>query len=95
MSAPICYDLSNFLVQFPPRDRQPILDFYQQASEWHGQQWPSVEVWNVLFDTVECARLANSIIWPALAAGEDQAAEWAFDELMQIEEWFAALGPVL
>jgi hypothetical protein len=49
---------------------------------------------NLLFETAEQARLANSVIWPALAAWETQA-EWAFERLATIDEWFGAQVPVL
>lgn len=91
---PVSYDLSNFLVQFPIRDRDEILDLYQEAMGQTGRCWPSVLDWNQLFDTAEFARLANSVIWPAIAVLETQA-EWAFDELALVEEWFEMLEPVL
>jgi thiamine kinase-like enzyme len=91
---PVSYDLSNLLVQFPSQDRQGILKLYQQAMEGYGQPWPSVSVWNHLFDTAECARLANSVIWPAIAAKEGHT-EWAFDELSEIDGWFEKMQSVL
>jgi hypothetical protein len=91
---PISYDLSTFLLRFPVHDRRWILICYQEAVRHLDWCWPALSDLNLLFDTAECARLANSIIWPAIAASEGQA-EWAFDDLASIDQWFNVLEPVI
>jgi Phosphotransferase enzyme family len=90
---PVCYDLSTFLGRFPTCERQWILDLYQQAIGRLGWRLPSASDLNLLFDTAERARLANCVIWRALAIWESQA-EWAFHELAFLEQWFEMLQPV-
>jgi Phosphotransferase enzyme family len=91
---PVSYDLSTFLGRFPTGERLWILDLYRQCVGRAGWDLPPVGVLNRLFDTAECARLANCIIWRALAVWESQA-EWAFHDLASLEEWLGALQPVL
>lgn len=91
---PISYDLSTFLLRFPVHDRQWILECYQDAVRHLDWPMPPAARLNQLFETAESARLANSVIWPAIALLETQAA-WAFDELAQIDQWFEMLEPVL
>jgi len=40
------------------------------------------------------ARFANRIIWPAIALVQDRA-EWGYEALAEIEEWFEQFAPVL
>jgi thiamine kinase-like enzyme len=91
---PISYDLSTFLYRFPPADRHWILDLYQDAVEHVGWRLPSAADLNLLFDTAERARLANRVIWAALAVLDGQV-EWGFDELAAFERWFEMVTPVL
>jgi hypothetical protein len=94
---PASYDLSAFLLRFPAQRRAEILACYEQSCEERSpgaRRWPSRGEWNALFDGAERARLANSILWRALAA-LDGHADWPFEELGWLEEAFAALEPVL
>ena len=91
---PISYDLSAFLYRFSPADRHWILDVYRDAVGHLGWRLPSTFELNVLFDTAERARLANRVIWAALAVLDGQA-EWGFDELAAFEHWFEVVTPVL
>jgi hypothetical protein len=91
---PASYDLSAFLSRFPTCERQWILGVYQQSLGRSGWRLPSAADLNLLFDTAERARLANCVIWRALAIWESQA-EWAFHELASLEQWFEMLQPVL
>lgn len=91
---PFAYDLSTFLNRFPSRDRLPILRLYEQEVGRAGWGLPSPAELNVLFETAELARIANRVIWPALAA-RDHDADWAFDELAEVERWFEQLTPTL
>jgi hypothetical protein len=91
---PISYDLSTFLYRFPPPARHRILDLYQDAVARVGWRLPSALDLNLLFDTAEQARLANRVLWAALALWKDHAA-WGFDELAAFAHWLDVVTPVL
>jgi hypothetical protein len=91
---PISYDLSTFLYRFPPPARRWILDLYRDAVGRVGWRLPSALDLNLLFDTAEQARLANRLIWAAIALWKDHA-EWAFDELAAFAHYLEVLTPVL
>jgi hypothetical protein len=91
---PICYDLSTFLLRFPPHHRLWILELYRETIGQAGWCLPSVHDLNLLFETAECARYANRVIWPSLALLREHA-EWGYDELAAVEQWFEQLEPVL
>ena len=91
---PVSYDLSTLLMQFPIKDRIWMLNLYQHVRGNKNSPWPTCEEWNLQFETNEYARLANSVIWAAVAATEDQPV-WAFEELAKIGYWFEKLNPVL
>ena len=91
---PFSYDLSTFLLRFPPGQRQWILEQYSEEvarSDWH---LPEQAELNLLFETAEYARFANRIIWPAIALVMDNA-EWGFEMLAETERWFEQFEPVL
>jgi hypothetical protein len=91
---PVSYDLSTLLSRFPGHNRTSILHLYEKEVGRAGWRLPSVAELNHLFETAELARIANRVIWPALAARDDSA-DWAFDELAEVERWFQQLTPVL
>ena len=91
---PASYDLSTFLLRFPPGHRGWILELYRDAVARAGWRLPPARDLNLLFETAEYGRYANRIIWPAIALLKDRA-EWAFDELAEIDQWFEVLQPVL
>jgi hypothetical protein len=91
---PVCYDLSTFLYRFPRHRRAPILEQYRDAVGRAGWRLPSDPDLNVLFDTAECARYANRIVWPAMAPFGGYVSAYQ-DELAQVLGWFDALEPVL
>jgi len=91
---PVSYDLSNFLSHFPRGDREWILEDYIRRMENQGWRFMPGTDWNLLFDTAECARLANTVIWRALALTKG-AADWAFDDLLLVDQWFERLEPVV
>jgi hypothetical protein len=91
---PISYDLSTLLARFPIADRPRILDLYRRSVGRCGWRLPDGGVLNALFDTAEYARLANRVIWPALAVLDGQA-EWGFEELATVGQWLEELRPVL
>jgi hypothetical protein len=91
---PVSYDLSTFLSRFPVHDRTPILRLYEEEVGRAGWRLPSAAELNLTFETAELGRIANRVIWPALAAWEDDA-DWAFDALEEVERWFEQLTPIL
>jgi phosphotransferase family enzyme len=91
---PASYDLSTFLLRFPRQERSWILDLYREETSRAGWNLPSEQILNFLFETAEYARIANRIIWPAIALVEDQA-PWAWDTLAEVYQWFENLEPVL
>jgi len=90
----VTYDLSTFLTHFPPEDRQWILDLYLRCMSAFGIRFAPDTDWNLLFDTAEQSRLAVAIAWEALSA-LDHPADWAFEELALVEQWFELLEPIL
>ncbi len=93
-AGPASYDLSCLLSRFPAPERTWMLERYRSAVAGAGWRLPAVPLTNLLFETAECARCANRIIWPALALLHD-GAEWGFVQLAEIEQWFESLEPVL
>jgi thiamine kinase-like enzyme len=91
---PVCYDLSNLLSTSPAGHRPWILGRYRRVMGELGWRLPAPAELNRLFETAECGRLANCVIWPAIAAWESQA-DWAFERLAAVAEWFEGLQPVL
>jgi len=91
---PVSYDLSTFLLRFPPERRPSILEFYRKEVEESGWELPTQANLNALFETAEYARYANRIIWPAIALVTDKA-EWGAVALAEVEEWFEQFEPVL
>ncbi len=91
---PFSYDLSTFLLRFPPDQRQSILEFYRKEVETQGWRLPAQSTLNALFETAEYARFVNRIVWPAIALVMDHA-EWATDALAEVEHWFEQFKPVL
>ena len=91
---PISYDLSTFLLRFPVEHRLKILDLYREAVASANWRLPPAPALNRLFETAEYARFANRVIWPAIALARD-GAEWGFDALAEVEQWFEEMQPVL
>jgi hypothetical protein len=67
-----------------------MLDRYRAAVARGGWRLPAVPVLNALFDTAECARYADRIIWPAIAL---LGGDWDGSALRH-RGWFAALEPL-
>jgi hypothetical protein len=86
----VSYDLSIFLLRFPIGQRGQILDDYVGA----GGRLPAIGDLNALGETAELARLANRVIWPALAARDDHAG-WAYEQLALVEQWFEAFDATI
>jgi hypothetical protein len=94
---PVSYDLSTFLSRLPAGDRAWALGLYRESLGRAGWSLPAPAVLNRLFSTAECARLANRVIWPAIAAARGDTAdrEWAFGELDALAGWLTETQPVL
>jgi len=91
---PASYDLSTFLLRFPAQERSWVMDLYREETSRAGWCLPSAQRLNFLFETAEYARIANRIIWPAIALVQDRA-PWAWDTLAEVDQWFENLEPVL
>jgi Phosphotransferase enzyme family len=90
---PLGYDLSTFVNGFSPGERDSVLDLYGEAVDAAGWQLPSREDLNYLFSTFELARLANCVIWPALAAAD--GVDGALEELAMADDWLGSLDAAL
>ncbi len=93
-AGPLTYDLSTFLLRFPPPHRRWILDLYAQAVADAGWRLPPAGDLNLVFETHEHARFASRVIWPAIALVVDRAG-WGEETLEEIEQWFRDFRPVL
>jgi aminoglycoside phosphotransferase (APT) family kinase protein len=83
------YDLSTFVNGFSPEERDGVLDLYGEAVADAGWQLPSRNDMDYLFSTFELGRLANCVIWPALAAAD--GVEGALEELAMSDDWLGSL----
>ena len=90
---PVTYDLSTFLYRFAPDQRPWILDRYREAAARRGLSLPDDSTLNLLFETAEYARYACCLAEAALAASRGE--HWGFDQMEEIEDWFADLEPAL
>ncbi len=88
------YDLSALLLRFPPAARDEILETYSAAVATAGWRLPRRETLNALFETSEYARLTSATLWPALSFYHSRA-PWAYEQLVEVERWFAQMQPVL
>jgi len=91
---PASYDLSTFLLRLPSQERAWVLSEYRNEISGAGWSMPSSRELNFLFETAEYARIANRIIWPAIALVQEQAS-WGWEALAEIDKWFENLKPVL
>ena len=90
----VAYDLSTYLLRFPAERRQTVLESYHEAVAPLDWERPTPDIFNLLCETAEYARLASATVWSAINVHEDRT-EWAFAELEEIDQWFDALAPVL
>lgn len=91
------YDLSTLLSRLPAGQRPATLAEYRDAVGSSGWRLPGSDALNGLFGTVERARLANLVIWPALSLlrRETELRGWALATLHDASGWLDALEPVL
>ena len=95
---PALYDLTTFLRQFPANARRAIVDAYRECVARAHWDWPGDAAFNRMAETAEQGRYANSVIWRTMDAlrGDPAAtADWVFEDLADIEAWFAELTPLL
>ncbi|MHC5211135.1 MAG: phosphotransferase family protein [Planctomycetota bacterium] len=90
---PALYDVSTFLYRFPRDERRGLWARYA-AALGDGPWWlPDEADLALLCETAEHARIANRVIWPALAAlrgeGDDH-----LEQLHEVAGWFDALEPL-
>jgi hypothetical protein len=90
---PVTYDLSTFLYRFAPEHRPWILGAYRAAAARRGRRLPGDRALNLLFETAEYARYACCLAEAARAASDGE--QWAFEQLAEVDSWFAGLEPVL
>jgi Phosphotransferase enzyme family len=90
---PLAYDLSTLLYRLPPRRRPIVLAAYREAAARHGRRLPPDRSLELLFETAECARYACCLADAALAAARGERG--GFQQMAEIESWFADLEPVL
>jgi hypothetical protein len=91
---PVVYDLSTFLYRFPPNERPWILEHYRGLVGRIGWYLPEASELNLLFETAECARYANRIIWSTITLLTEHA-ESGHRELADIQGWFEMMEPAL
>jgi len=92
-AGPIAYDISTFLLRFPPQRRAELMELYREGLPLGLWDIPSYKDLNMLFEAFEFARYACLMIWPAIALWESRAA-WALEQLEEIERWFQAWQPI-
>ena len=90
---PVTFDLSTFLYRFPSESRPWILGRYRDAAARRGRWLPDDSTLNLLFETAEYARYACCLAEAALAASRGES--WGFEQMEEIETWFARLEPAL
>ncbi len=93
-AGPFSYDLSTFLYRSSPDERPWIVQRYREAVARAGWHLPEVGELNLLLHTAETARYAHCILFVAIALLHDDA-EWAPQELVYWDRYFAALRPPL
>src|SRR5947207_1883558 len=93
-AGPFSYDLSTFLYRASREERPWIVQRYREAVERAGWHLPALAELNLLLHTAEIAPYAHCILFVAIALQHD-GAEWAPQELVYWDSYFAALRPPL
>lgn len=94
------YDLSTFLRQLPPADRPWVLDAYRARVQPAGWPWPELALLERVAQSCELGRFASCLAWRVLSAleplrGAAAPPEWLFDDLVEMERWFAGRTALL
>jgi Ser/Thr protein kinase RdoA (MazF antagonist) len=91
---PIWFDVSTFLLRFPPEHRAWILDGYRQAvSRLAGWRLPSADDLNPILATPAYARLASLLVWSIAAAADEPG--WLLERLTEMCGWLDGVEPVI
>jgi Ser/Thr protein kinase RdoA (MazF antagonist) len=91
---PIWFDVSTFLLRFPPEHRAWILDGYRQAvSRLAGWRLPSADELNPILATAGYARLASLLVWSIAAAADEPG--WLLERLTEMCGWLDEVEPVI
>jgi hypothetical protein len=90
---PTGYDLSTLLSGFHADERPRVLALYGEAVAGSGWRLPSSAELAYLFQTFELARVANCVVWSALAATD--GVEGQLEELQENAVWLASLDEAL
>jgi thiamine kinase-like enzyme len=86
---PPTYDLSCFLSGVPPHLHTPVLAAYRNAFRPLEEMVPSdPEILREVFHALELGRLCNRVVW-ATSGILDGDADWGWEELALIGDWFA------
>jgi hypothetical protein len=93
-AGPFSYDLSTFLYRSAPEERPWLLQQYRQVLERTGWHLPALPELNLLLHTAESARYIHCVLFTAMALLHDDA-EWAINDLVDWDRYFAALHPPL
>ena len=93
-AGPFSYDLSTLLYNASREERPWIVRRYREEVERAGWHLPPLPELNLLLHTAETARQVHCILFVAIALLHDDA-EWAPQELIYWDGYFAALRPPL
>ena len=94
-AGPAGFDVSTFLLRFPPSYRGEILDRYRSAvRRLAGWTLPGEGELNEIFETAAYARLASLLVW-SIAAAADGDSDWLPERLADVVEWIDEVSPVL
>lgn len=88
---PATFDISTHVAHYPPDQRRLVLDRYTTAMADRGFPFADDLDWELLVRTFEAGRLANQIIWIALAILE--GSPWGFRRLADWRDALAAVVP--
>lgn len=91
---PFSYDLSTFLSRVPASHRLFVMECYGEAVAAAGWRLPEAATLERAFETAEFSRIANRVIWPAIALREP-GGSWGYESLAEIETWFTSVRPLL
>lgn len=97
---PALYDLSTFLRQLPASDRPWVLDAYRECVRPAGWGWPEPALFERVAEGFEVGRFASCLAWRVLSAlelpgGGASPPAWLYDDLVEMERWFAGRTPLL
>jgi thiamine kinase-like enzyme len=93
-AGPIWFDVSTFLLRFPPAHRAWILDAYRRAvGRLAGWRLPRDGDLNPILATAAYARLASLLVWSIAAAADEPG--WLLERLTETCGWLDEVEPVI